>query len=382
MRPFRALFRASQSAVYDARAALQCRRSNVAFGFSSVRSVRQPERISTSLEANVLALSRSDLRRAVTMPEAIELMKTAFAELSAGRAQAPLRATVEISEAPSVLLTMPGFVPAANSLGVKIVSVVGDNAMRGLPMIHAVVVLVDHVTGQPLGIMEGGYITSLRTGAVSGAATDLLARPDAATLVVIGAGVQGVTQAAAVCSVRPITRVIAVDARQEALDRYVQSFRRDWPEIDVALETTTDANAAVAQADVICTATTSRAPVFDDFHLRPGTHINAVGAFTPEMQEIPVETVVRATVIVDHLETALAEAGDLIKPLNAGLLNEGQIARELGQVSAGTAPRRVSRDEITLFKSVGNAVQDVVVARRAVDRAHELGIGTTLNLGA
>ena len=330
----------------------------------------------------MLALSRSDLRRAVTMPEAIELMKTAFAELSAGRAQAPLRSAVDISDAPSVLLTMPGFVPAAGSLGVKIVSVFGDNASRGLPMIHAVVILVDHENGQPLGVMEGGFITSLRTGAVSGAATDLLARPDSSTLVVIGAGVQGVTQAAAVCSVRPITRIIAVDARQEALDRYVEAFRRDWPEIKVSLETSTEANSAVGQADVICTATTSRSAVFDDFYLRPGTHINAVGAFTPEMQEIPVATVLRATVVVDHLETALAEAGDLIKPLNAGLIDRAHIERELGQVAAGTAPRRVSDDEITLFKSVGNAVQDVVVARRAVDRARELGLGVSLDLSA
>ena len=316
------------------------------------------------------------------MPEAIELMKTAFLELSAGRAQAPLRATVEIAETPSVLLTMPGHVPAARSLGVKIVSVFGDNASRGLPMIQAVVILVDDENGKVLAIMEGGSITSLRTGAVSGAATDLLARPDASTLVVIGAGVQGVTQAAAVCAVRPIMTVIAIDRRQEALDRYVEAFRSDWPQYDVELITSTDADHAVAQADVICTATTAHTPVFDDTSLRPGVHINAVGAFTPDMQEIPMETVVRATVVVDDFETALAEAGDLIKPLNAGLIDRSHIERELGQIAGGTAPRRVSEREITLFKSVGNAVQDVVVARRAVDRARELGLGVTLDLSA
>lgn len=314
------------------------------------------------------------------MPEAIELMKTAFTELSAGRAEAPLRTGVDVPDAGAVLLTMPGFVPAADSLGVKIVAVFPDNPQQNLPMIHAVVVLVDQTNGQPLGIMEGGYITALRTGAVSGAATDLLARPDSKTLVVIGAGVQGVTQAAAVCAVLPIERIIAVDARQEALDRYVDALRRDWPDIRAAVETSADGNDAVAQADVICTATTSRSPVFDDFHLRPGTHINAVGAFTPEMQEIPVETVLRSTVVVDHVETALAEAGDLIKPINAGLIDRTFVERELGQVADGTAPGRVSDEEITFFKSVGNAVQDVVVARRAVDRAAELGIGVRLDL--
>ena len=314
------------------------------------------------------------------MPDAIALMKTAFAELSGGRAQAPLRSVVDVTDAPSMLLTMPGYVPAAGSLGVKIVSVFGDNASRGLPMIHAVVILVDQENGQTLGIMEGAFITSLRTGAVSGAATDLLARPDSTTLVVIGAGVQGVTQAAAVCAVRPIKRVIAVDARQEALERYADAFHRDWPEIDASLETSTDANSAVAEADIICTATTSKSAVFDDYHVRPGTHINAVGAFTPEMQEIPIATVIRATVVVDHFETALSEAGDLIKALNAGLIGRSHIERELGQVVSGSAPGRTSKDEITLFKSVGNAVQDVVVARRAIDRAHELGLGITLDL--
>jgi ornithine cyclodeaminase len=314
------------------------------------------------------------------MAEAVELMKIAFRELSAGRASAPLRSVVEAGASDSVVLTMPGFVPAERALGVKIVSFFAGNSKRDLPTIHALVYLVDHETGVPVGIMEGGYVTALRTGAVSGAATDLLARPDARTLAVIGAGVQGVTQAAAVCAVRPIERIIAVDRRTEALPRFVESVRRDWPELADRLETTDDAAAAVRAADVICTATTSRAAVFADADLRPGTHINAVGAFTPEMQEIPEATVVRATVVVDNVDACLAEAGDLLKPLEQGLIDRMHFARELGQVVAGSAPGRTSDDEVTFFKSVGNAVQDVVVARRAIDRATELGIGTKIDL--
>jgi ornithine cyclodeaminase len=330
----------------------------------------------------MLVLSRSDLRAAVSMREAVELMKTAFAELSAGRAEAPLRTGVEMHDGGSVMLTMPGFVPAAESLGVKIVSFFPNNLEKHLPKIHAIVAVIDQQTGQAVGVMEGGFVTSLRTGAVSGAATDLLARPDSKTLVVIGAGVQGITQAAAVCAVRPIERIIAVDSRPEALTSYVETFRRDWPDYSATIETSTDANAAVADADVICAATTAHSAVFDDSALRPGTHINAVGAFTPEMQEIPVETVLRATVVVDHYETALAEAGDLIKPIKAGLIDPSVFRRELGQVAAGTAPGRASNDEITFFKSVGNAVQDVVVAKRAIDRARELGIGIDIDLMA
>ena len=316
------------------------------------------------------------------MAEAIELMKVAFAELSAGRAVSPLRTVIEVNADPSSMLVMPAYVPAASALGLKVVSFFGGNPTRGLPTIHALVCLIDHETGTPLGVMEGGYLTALRTGAVSGAATDLLARPDARVAVVIGAGVQGVTQAAAVCAVRPIERVIAVDVRPESLERFEEAVRRDWPEIAGRVETTTDAGVAVRVADVVCTATTSRAPVFEDADVRPGTHINAVGAFTPEMQEIPASTVKRATVVVDAVEAALAEAGDLIIPLRDGTIDRGHIARELGMVAAGSVPARTSADEITLFKSVGNAVQDVVVARRAVDRARELGIGVEVDLGA
>ncbi len=314
------------------------------------------------------------------MPDAVELMKLAFAELSAGRAVSPLRSVLEVNQDPSAMLLMPAHVPASGALGFKAVSFFSGNARRGLPTIHALVCLIDNETGVPLAILEGGYVTALRTGAVSGAATDLLARQDSTVLTVIGAGVQGVTQAAAVCAVRPIERIVAVDLRPESLLKFEEAMQRDWPELADRVETSTDAHAAVRRSDIVCTATTARSAVFDDADLRPGTHINAIGAFTPEMQEVPVATVVRATVVVDAVDAVLAEAGDLIIPLRQGLIDRDHIARELGQIVAGMAPGRADDDEITLFKSVGNAVQDVIVARRAVDRATELGIGTRLDL--
>ncbi len=274
---------------------------------------------------------------------------------------------------------MPAYVPAMNALGLKSVSVFRRNPERGLPVIHAIVGLVDPETGQPLAIMDGTYLTALRTGAVSGAAADLLARADSRVLAAIGAGAQGVTQIAAVCAVRPIDRVIAVDVSEAALERLRQSLRSDWPDIESRLETT-DSAAAVREADIICTATTSHSPVFQDEDVRPGTHISAVGAYTPEMQELPAATVARATVVVDAVDAALAEAGDLIVPLRDGLVSREHFARELGMVASGATRGRVSAEEITLFKSVGNAVQDVVVARRAVDRARERGIGTEIDL--
>lgn len=328
----------------------------------------------------MLALGRSDLKTLVPMRDAIELMKVAFAELSAGRAESPLRSVLEVNHDPSMLLMMPGYVPAEGALGFKAVSVFQGNPARNLPIIHAVVCLFDHVSGQPLAIMDGSWVTALRTGAVSGAATDLLARPDANVLTVIGAGVQGVTQAAAVCAVRPIEKIIAVDRNDEILNRFIAAVSRDWPELASRVSVTTDAADAVRQADVICTATTARQPVFDDRDVRPGTHINAVGAFTPEMQEIPFETVGRSGIWVDEVAAALAEAGDLIKAISSGVITQADIEHELGNLAAGREPGRHDDAQVTFFKSVGNAVQDVVVARRAVDLAQARGVGQTIDL--
>jgi ornithine cyclodeaminase/alanine dehydrogenase-like protein (mu-crystallin family) len=331
----------------------------------------------------VLALSRSDLKQLVPMKEAVELMKIAFLELSEGRAQAPVRAVVEVNEDPSAMLMMPGYVPESHALGFKVVNFFSGNpGKRNLPTIHAIVCLVDDVTGEPLGIMEGGFVTALRTGAVSGAASDFMARPDSKVVTVIGAGVQGVTQAAAVCAVRPIEKIIAVDTRQEQLDRYRAAIEADWPELAPLVVTSNDVSAAVREADIICTATTARTPVFDDADVKPGTHINAVGAFTPEMQEVPPATVVRSRIVIDNLDAILAEAGDLLKPMNDGLIDQTRFTTELGHLVAGTAIGRENDEEITFFKSVGNAVQDVVVARFAVDQATIRGIGASVDLSA
>jgi ornithine cyclodeaminase len=326
----------------------------------------------------MLILDRADIRELVPMRDAIELMKAAFRELSAGRAVSPLRSSVPVEDG-AVMLLMPAFVPAEGALGFKMVSVFDGNRDKGLPTISAMVCLVDEDTGAPAAIMNGAYLTALRTGAVSGAATDLLARPDAKNLVVIGAGAQGVTQAAAVAAVRPIEKITVVDMFEDSLARYRDAIASDWPDLADRVETTTDAS-AVRDADVICTATTSRTPVFNASDVQPGTHVNGIGAFTPEMQELPPELVASATLVVDQVHAVLEEAGDFIKPIEQGMLDRGAVRTELGQIVAGDAPGRTSADEITLFKSVGNAVQDVTVARRVASRARETGAGQEVSI--
>ena len=328
----------------------------------------------------MLILNRSELKSVASMVDAIALMKTAFRELSAGNAISPLRTPIEVGGDLGVSLFMPAFVPASAALGMKLVSVFPGNPAMGKPTIHAVVCLVSADTGEPLALIEGGYLTALRTGAVSGAATDLLARPESSTLVVIGSGAQGMTQAAAICAVRPIDRLIVVGRDSARLERFKLSVKQEIPSFTGSVETSTRAGEAVPLADVICTATTSKTPVFEDGDLKPGVHINAVGAFTPAMQEIPSATIARSRVIVDLFSHAFAEAGDLINPVNEGLVTVSHYRDELGMLVAGSVDGRTSEEQITFFKSVGNAVQDVVVAKLAYERASAQGIGHEVNL--
>lgn len=323
----------------------------------------------------MLALSRKDVQALVSMERAIELVKLAFTDLSAKRATAPIRTAIEIVPGSATTLVMPAFVPAADALGVKVVSVVAANAERGLPTITSVVCLIDPDTGSPLAVLDGAYLTALRTGAVSGAATDLLARLDVETLVLIGAGAQAVMQAVAVAAVRPLQRIVVVARDQSRLDRFRETMESEWPAIAAKIETTTDVARSVREADVVCCATTSKTPVFDDADVRPGTHINGVGSFTSSMREIPSATVARALVVVDQREAAMEEAGDLIIPIAAGEIAESHIAGELGELVSGSVRGREHAGQVTVFKSVGNAVQDMAVGRFAYDEALRRGIG-------
>ncbi len=322
-------------------------------------------------------LSREDVRRALPMREAVEAMKRAFAQLSQGEAVVPLRVPVPVERHHGVTLFMPGYLAADDRMAVKIVSVFNDNPAKGLPLIHALVVVVDAETGAPTAVMDGTYLTALRTGAASGAATDLLAREGARVAAIFGAGAQGRTQLEAVCAVRPIEAAWVYDVVPERAAAYAEEMAK---RLGIPVHVASTPAEAVRQADVICTATTSSTPVFDDADVRPGTHINGVGAYTPQMQEVPAETVARAKVVIDHREASLAEAGDLIIPLQQGLIAEDHIWAELGEIVAGLKPGRTDPEEITFFKSVGVAVQDVAAAAAVLEAAKQQGLGVEVPL--
>ena len=325
-------------------------------------------------------LSQNDVRQAVPMAQAIEIVKGAFAQLSAGKSMVPIRTQLEVKSHEGITLFMPAYLQESDDLGVKIVSVFPRNLEVDLPTIHALVVVVDAETGCPAAVMDGTHLTALRTGAASGAATDLLARTDAQVAAVFGAGAQGRTQLEAVCQVRDIEKAWVYDVNREAAEEYAQEMGERGGRIPGDMIVASSPTEAVREADVICTATTSKTPVFADADLKAGVHINAVGAFTPEMQEVPEETIQRARLVVDSREACWAEAGDLIIPRHKGLISESDIYAELGEIAAGTKRGRESEEEITFFKSVGNAVQDVSVARKVLEEADRLGLGLEVEL--
>jgi len=298
------------------------------------------------------------IREALTMLEAIRAVKEAFIQLSTGQAIVPARTSLEIPEFRMTALVMPAYLPRSKRLGLKLISLCEDNPAKGLPMAQAVSIIMDAELGTPLAVLDASVLTAVRTGAASGAATDALARKEARTVAIFGCGVQGRTQLEAIAAVRPIRKIFVFDINPKAAAAFAEEMRRKLA-LDVEPATSPE---VLREADVISTATTSSVPVFSDAHLKPGVHINAIGSYKPHVREIPGETIRRAKVFVDQKQACLEEAGDLIIPLRENLIDEGHIRAEIGEVLAGLKPGRGSEDEITVFKSVGNAVQDLAMA--------------------
>lgn len=327
----------------------------------------------------MIILHADDVKKALPMAQTITAMKVAYASLSSGKAEVPLRARLEIEPHHGTCLFMPSFVEGeeGDALAVKAVSVFPGNADRGLPTIYAAVLVFDPQSGKPVALLEGSTLTAIRTGAASGAATDLLARPEAQTVAVFGAGVQGRTQLEAVCSVREIHTAWIYDphpGRAEAMCEELQGYGAIPMDLRVAQEPVE----AVIQADIICTATTAKAPVYPAEAIRPGTHINGVGSYTLEMVENPPEMIEVAAIYVDAVEAVLAEAGDFAGPLGNQTITS-QDFTEIGDLVLGKGTGRLSSQQVTFFKSVGVAVQDAMASQLALRNAREMDLGQIVN---
>ncbi|ABY36050.1 MAG TPA: ornithine cyclodeaminase [Chloroflexus aurantiacus] len=325
-------------------------------------------------------LSAADIAQAVPMSAAIDAVAQAFGMLARGEADIPLRTAITTPAQAATTFFMPGRLGGETpALGIKTVSVFPHNVYRAEPTIYALVTLFDPASGRPIAVLDGTYLTALRTGAASGVATRLLAREDVRTLVVFGAGAQALPQLQAVLAVRPsINNVWIVNRTRDRATLLAARLRGEGFRGDIRIAT--DPTMPLAEADVVCTATSSPNPLFAADLIRPGTHINAVGAYRPDMAELPPDLVARSRVVVDQRHAAWSEAGDLIQARAAGLIDEQHVIAELGDLVNGTVQARTTADEITLFKSVGNAVQDLAVASLALAQATTLGLGVEVTI--
>ena len=313
-------------------------------------------------------LSGEDVDRLLPMPQAIQLMRKAFGALSSGRAVMPMRSSVETESGD--MHVMPVFLEDA-ALCVKMVLTYPSNRPRNLPVVQGTLLCFDPETGTPRALMDCGRLTAIRTAAGGGLAIELLARPDSHVMLLIGAGVQGRMQAEAAMVARDIRQIFVTDMHRATADEFraAMAERPDAPTVTVV----DTADQVVDQAHIVVTATTSRTPTFDGRLLRPGTHVTAIGSYRPDWREVDTHTVQQAYVVVDSRRSAALEAGDLIIP-------QREPDAELGEIVNQTAAGRSDEQQITLFKSVGVAVQDAAVAGWVLKQAEAQGVGVLVDM--
>ena len=322
-----------------------------------------------------LLLNRGAVQQLLTMEECIELVEKAFAELAQGTAVMPQRVAVTDAEHNGWYAFMPAQLRGMGALGIKAVTVYKDNpAKYDLPSTLATVILLDGETGKATSVMDGGYLTAMRTGAVAGVATRYLARQDARVAGVLGTGVQARTQVWAMTIARNIEKAVchSVDPPEAQ-----QAFARDMSQqLGIPVEVAGTAREVVEASEVLALTTTSREPIIDGDWLKPGTHVNGIGSHAPGVREMDTKTIVKAKLVCDQTAACLAEAGDLQIPIEEGAYSPDRIHGELGELVTGTKPGRENDDEITVFKSVGLSIQDISVAHLVYQKARQQGIGT------
>jgi len=315
------------------------------------------------------------------MKEAIEADKEAFLLHTRGETEVPVRVGFELPGGAGHALFMPAYVKGSlGRVGIKIVSVCPGNPAKGLPSVPAQMLLVDSETGEVCAMMNGAEITRIRTGAISGAATDILARADASVAALFGTGGQAGSQLEALLCVRPLREVRVFDASPERTETFIARMSGLAEQYGAKLVRAASPNDAIRGADVITTVTTSAEPVFDGSRAEPGTHVNGVGSFTPDKRELDDSLLRRARIFVDSREAVLAEAGDFLIPEAAGRFDRNMISGEIGDVIAGKVPDRTHPEQITVMKTVGFAVLDVVAADRVYRNALERGVGERVSV--
>lgn len=321
-------------------------------------------------------IKAGEIKQYYSMKQAIDAMERAFSSLSSGECHVPMRNVTRLPANELLMLFKPAFVEKDKRVTVKFITQRENSFFPGIPAIQGIVMVIDAVTGEIISIMDGGYITALRTGAASGLATRFLANKNAHTMALFGCGVQGKTQIEAILCERDIKKILVFDKNRDNASRFLEELQGKLdPEMIYCQDTS-----LLKEADIICTATNATAPLFKREDVKQGAHINSIGSFQPHMQELDPLLIRDARVFLDQTEPCLKESGDLIKPILEGIISETHIAGEIGDFLLKRIAGRESEDQITIFKSVGIAIQDYAVATDIFNCSLKQGFGFEIKL--
>lgn len=321
-------------------------------------------------------IKASEIKAHYSMQKAIDAMEVAFASLSSGESRVPLRYVSKLPSNGMLMLFKPAYVEKERRASIKILTQRESGTLQDIPTIQGLVLLLDTESGEILSMLDGTYITALRTGAASGLATRHFAPKDAQVMALFGCGAQGRSQLEAVLCERDIQRLFVFEKDKDTAEDFIREMKKTF-HVDMQY---TENNSALGEVDIICTATNSCRALFSREDVKEGVHINAIGSFQPAMQELDPLLLQDARIFVDNAESCLKESGDLIKPISAGLFSENHIAGEIGEFLMNRIDGRGSDKEITVFKSVGVAIQDLVVASDIYNIALQEGIGEDIKL--
>ena len=326
----------------------------------------------------MIILNKEEIQKCLPMKEAIEVCKESLKDYSENKTNIPLRINLPVEKYNGQTLFMPGSISSnEEKVGIKIVSVYPNNAQYNLPSVPSTVLMLDSKTGIVNGLLDGTYLTALRTAALQGAATDLLARKDSKVATLIGTGGQAFEQARALLTVRNLEELRVVGRNFEKTKKFVEKLKNELSEFSTNILAYEHANDAVIDSDIITTATTSTTPTFDAKYVKDGTHINGIGSFTPDMIELPTEN---NKIYFDTNDGVLSEAGDILLPLDKGLITKNDLKGELGDLVLNPAIGRENNNEITIFKSVGTAVLDIACGHEIISKAQKLNLGTKVDM--
>ncbi len=327
--------------------------------------------------AHFRLLTEQHVHSLLPMDDLIAAMESALAKFSGGEVLQPVRTVLTVGPTKAYFGLMPAYVPSPASLGAKLVTVFGDNHKKQLPSHLATILLLDPDTGALLALMDGRYITEARTAAVSAVSARFLARANASKLAIIGSGVQARSHLEALQHVRQLKEVRVWSPRQLSRTQFIDDMS---PKVAVPMVATDTAEAAVRDADLIVLATSSKTPVVQNAWVGPGAHVMCVGACRPDQREMDPALVQRGRLYVDSRAAAVVESGDVVMNINEGFFDASHIRGEIGELVLGRAPGRAISADVTIFKSLGMAVEDVVAADLVFRRAIESGAGTELTL--